>query len=129
MSTIRWIRRNARLIWAVVALVAVPSTFLLANAQGDGWIAIAFALMPDIALLYGMSSSLGKGQLRPDAVPLYNALHSVGGPLVAIMVGLSGPAPEWILVAGIAWLAHVAVDRAIGFGLRDKNGFVRGSRR
>lgn len=128
MTAIRWYRQHTQLFWAIVALIVIPVTFLLARNQGDGWIAIAFAIMPDIGLLYGMSASLEKGQLLPRAVPLYNALHSVGGPVVAILAGLSGPAPDWLLVAGLAWLAHVAVDRAIGYGLRDKNGYVRGSR-
>lgn len=114
------------MIWAAVALVAIPATYFLARERGYGWIAIFFAIMPDIGLLYGMSPSLARGQLHPRAVPLYNALHSVGGPLIAILAGLSGPSPEWLLVAGLAWLSHVAFDRAIGYGLRDKNGYVRG---
>ncbi len=125
MSTLRVVQRHSRLIWAVVAVVLVPFVIWLARDQGHGWIALAFGLMPDIGLLYGMSPSLAKGQLHPRAVPLYNILHSVGGPLVTILAGLSGPAPEWLLIAGLAWLAHVAVDRALGYGLRDKNGYVR----
>jgi uncharacterized membrane protein YfcA len=129
VNSIRWLRSNARLVWAVVAVVAIPVTFLLARERGDGWIAILFAIMPDIGLVYGFSSSLAKGQLHPRAVPLYNALHSAGGPLITLLAGLSGPAPGWILVAGLAWLSHVAFDRAIGYGLRDRNGYIRGAKR
>jgi hypothetical protein len=44
------------------------------------------------------------------------------------MAALSGPAPDWLMVAGLAWLAHVAVDRTIGYGLRDKEGYIRGKK-
>jgi len=32
--------------------------------------------------------------------------------------------PEW-LGAGLAWIAHISVDRSLGFGLRTKEGFQR----
>lgn len=128
MNTLRTIQRHSRLIWVAIAVVLIPLVIWLARDQGHGWIALAFGLMPDISLLYGMSPSLNKGQIHPRAVPLYNILHSAGGPLVTILAGLSGPAPGWMLVAGLAWLAHVAFDRAIGYGLRDKNGYVKGKK-
>jgi len=128
MNAIRWLRRHSRLIWTIIAVVTIPTVIWLARERGDGWIALAFAIMPDIGLVYGISPNLAHGQLNPRAVPLYNALHSAGGPLITILAGLSGPAPDWLLVAGLAWLAHVAFDRAIGYGLRDKNGYVRGRR-
>ena len=33
---------------------------------------------------------------------------------------------RWWLAAGLSWLAHIAVDRVTGFGLRKKDGWPRG---
>ncbi|MGD9711075.1 MAG: DUF4260 family protein [Thermomicrobiales bacterium] len=128
MSYIRLLRQRARFVWAIVAVFTIPAVFWLAKEQGDGWIALLFAIMPDVGLLYGMSPALAKGQLHPRAVRLYNALHSVGGPFIALLVAMSGQAPDWVIVAALAWLSHIAVDRAIGYGLRDKAGYIRGRR-
>jgi Domain of unknown function (DUF4260) len=31
-----------------------------------------------------------------------------------------------LFTGGLAWLAHVALDRALGYGLRGRDGFQRG---
>jgi Domain of unknown function (DUF4260) len=89
------------------------------------WPPVVFGAGPDLALLLGMGSGLARGQLHPRAVPLYNLLHRFWGPLalgvVAVAAGLS---PVW-LVGALAWALHVAVDRAVGYGLRTFDGFQR----
>jgi hypothetical protein len=85
---------------------------------------VAFAIAPDLALLYGAGSALQRGQLHPRAVPVYNAVHRLWVPaiLVAFMVVLQSPG--W-LAGGLAWIAHIAFDRTLGFGLRNPEGFQR----
>jgi hypothetical protein len=93
-------------------------------AGAGSWQIWAFLAGPDVALLAGISAGLQRGQLHPRAVPLYNALHVMYGPvalgIVSIWLG-----PAW-LAAALAWGAHVAMDRAAGYALRDRNGFIRG---
>ncbi len=36
---------------------------------------------------------------------------------------------DWCFVAALAWGAHVTVERALGYKLRDTEGFVRGAPR
>jgi hypothetical protein len=117
------IRTVAGVLAAGLATAAVA---VCVAGPGSGWLAGAFAIAPDLALLAGIDSGLQKGQLAPRAVPLYNALHLAAGPLLllgAIAAGLLSPL--W-LGAAFAWGAHVALDRAVGYGLRGRDGFQRG---
>jgi hypothetical protein len=86
--------------------------------------ALALWLLPDLALLLGFSRELSKnGRLARRAVPLYNAAHALPGPLIVAIAGLV--ASPSLLGLGLIWLSHVAVDRACGYGLRDRHGFQR----
>lgn len=105
------------------ALAGATITTLVAT-DASGWAALGFAVMPDLALLAGMSSGLEKGRLHPRAVPLYNALHSFIGP-VALGTASLALGPTW-LAAALAWGTHIAVDRAVGYGMRTPEGFQRG---
>jgi hypothetical protein len=87
---------------------------------------LAAWLLPDVALLYGMSRELAaQGWLAPRAVPAYNALHSLYGPFALAAAGVvSGGG--LVLGLGLVWGSHVLVDRACGFGLRARDGRQRG---
>jgi hypothetical protein len=113
-----------RLIYALLGLVLAGTAIVEVARNGVGlWQLLVFAAGPDIALFFGMGSNLDRGQLHPRAVPLYNALHRFGGPLLLGVGALWAGAP-W-LVAALAWAAHIAFDRALGYGLRDREGFQR----
>jgi hypothetical protein len=113
--------RTERLAYAGLAATCVAA--IVATGE-SGWLALGVALAPDVALLYGAGPGLAKGQLHPRAVGLYNALHSFAGPVVAAAAAVwLGPA--WTVVA-LAWAAHVAVDRAVGYGPRTAEGFQAG---
>ena len=114
-------------LWAVVAASSLALAIWLGVARHAGiWPIIVFGIMPDIALFAGTGSGLAKGQLHPRAVRLYNALHSLWGPIALALATVGfGWSHVW-LVGAIAWTMHIAVDRAVGYGFRDKNGFQRG---
>jgi hypothetical protein len=111
---------------AVYALL-VPLLLAAVALELDGqWLAAAAGLLgPDIALAFGAGRDLRPGQLHPRAVPLYNALHRLWGPVLLVAAAAAELVPAWTLVAGLAWLAHVAVDRAVGYGLRTPEGLQR----
>jgi hypothetical protein len=46
-------------------------------------------------------------------------------PAILIAVAILLQAPGW-LAGGLAWTAHIAIDRSLGFGLRTAQGFQRG---
>jgi hypothetical protein len=114
-----------RSAWIVISLALVAGTIYLARELGEGWVALGFALMPDLGLLAGLSRNLAKGQLNPRAVPLYNALHMLVGPVVMAILAATGLIGDWGYVAALAWSAHVTVDRALGYRLRTPDGYIR----
>lgn len=118
----RW---RSRVAWGGAAIALLAGTVLQVQDHGGGWLALGFAFMPDLGLLAGMQRDLPKGQLAPRAVPLYNVLHRLPGPLALGALALSGILPQVWLGAALAWSLHIAIDRAVGYGLRGADGFQR----
>lgn len=121
-----------RLAWAALSLALLASAIF--EAVQHGWAAtgviVAFAIMPDLALIGAFAD---RGRLRPDRVRAYNLLHTPWIPLVllaggatlllaALIDGLGGLA---LFLAGLGWLLHIAVDRAAGYGIRLPDGRIR----
>ena len=115
----------SRLAAALGGAAALAAAFLLAGA--DSWQLWTFLVLPDLGLLAGISGGLRPGQLHPRAVPLYNALHVPAGPVLLALLSLA-LGIDW-LAGGLAWLAHIAIDRSLGYRLRTKDGFIRAARR
>jgi uncharacterized protein DUF4260 len=113
----------SRVGWLALGAAALTGAFVLAGA--DAWQTWVFLLLPDVGLVAGTAGGLEQGQLHPRAVPLYNALHVLVGPtllaLASLVIGI-----DWFAGA-LAWTAHIAIDRALGYRLRDKRGFIRAS--
>jgi hypothetical protein len=78
-----------------------------------------------VALVAGAGAGLERGQLHPRAVPLYNALHRFAGPALLAAAALTGLLGAGFLVGALAWAFHVALDRAAGYHLRTRDGFIR----
>jgi hypothetical protein len=116
-----------RLGTAVVAASLIATVALLTIKYGLAWQLPAFALGPDAALLVGAGSRLAAGQLHPRAVRLYNALHSLTGPVALVGLVLASSLPPGWLIGGLVWLAHIVLDRALGYGPRTREGFQRGA--
>lgn len=92
-------------------------------------VVVVFGLFPDVALIGGFAE---KGRLKPERVRLHNTLHVTTLPVATLVVGvvvmlLTGGFQHgfWALaLGGAAWFVHIAVDRALGFGLRDAEGTI-----
>ena len=94
--------------------------------HGTGYWQIAvFGLGPDIALLVGVGAGLARGQLHPRAVVLYNLLHRFWVPVLLAVVAASGLLPIGFFIGALVWAFHIALDRALGYGLRTRDGFQR----
>jgi hypothetical protein len=79
------------------------------------WLFAALILVPDLS----MAGYLAGNRIGAAA---YNAVHVTTGPIVLTVIGLiSGD----LHVLGVAmiWLAHVGIDRALGYGLKYGQGF------
>ena len=113
-------RQPAPRLAAALAGVVLMAAALLVAGPG-AWQIWAFGLGPDAALLIGISRGLERGRLHPRAVPLYNALHRIAGPL-ALGIASIWLGPPW-LAGALAWAAHISADRAAGYGLRTRDGY------
>ncbi|GGU99126.1 MULTISPECIES: DUF4260 family protein [Streptomycetaceae] len=83
------------------------------------WVAL---LAPDTALFYDLANAGPEmGQLSPKAARLYNLLHHPALPAAVITLGVT-TFGQPLVVGGLAWLAHVALDRSFGYGKRLPDG-------
>jgi len=122
--------RAARVGWTAFALFLAAFAIFESAKYGlpTATAALAFLVLPDLTMLIGLRSAgtLKRGQLAPRAVPFYNAMHRAWIQVVLLVtysLGLVDFPP--LFTAGLAWLTHIAIDRAAGYGLRDRDGFQR----
>lgn len=83
---------------------------------GSGWGTFAlFFLAPDLSFAGYLAGP------RAGAIA-YNLAHSLAGPLAVLAMGMLLTAPVAV-TAAIIWLAHIGLDRALGYGLKYGAGF------
>ena len=90
-------------------------TLLYAVWGGSWWIYAIVFLVPDLsfaAYLWGP---------RLGAI-IYNAAHSYMAPMTLMTGGFALASPLVLSIAMI-WLAHIGIDRALGYGLKYNAGF------
>lgn len=132
MSVVRAPARQVvrRVAWAALAVFLLA--FIVLEVVNHGVSALIAALLlliaPDLTMLVGASPEVaGSGKLPPKAVPYYNFAHQPWIPLAVLVVYSVGGLGDWVplFTAGLGWLAHVALDRAFGYGLRERDGSRR----
>lgn len=104
----------------VRAILRFEALLLFASLIGAYWLLhanwivfVVLLLTPDLAMLpYLRGNRIGAWS--------YNALHTVAGPLIlgAGAVFVHGLAPFAVI-----WGAHIAMDRACGYGLKYEDSF------
>jgi hypothetical protein len=121
----RW--KTSRTLWLVVAVAGGACAVVVAMIDHVGWWpVVVFAIAPDLSFIAGFGQSAAPGQLPKKAVPVYNLVHRPLLPIAMMATASVGLVGGWWLAAGLSWLAHIAVDRVTGFGLRKKDGWPRG---
>lgn len=84
--------------------------------QGFGWLLlVVLFLAPDLSFAgYLAGPRIGAW--------FYNALHTTVGPITLAIVGvLAGT--DWCLQLALIWLAHIGLDRFLGYGLKYPTAF------
>lgn len=121
-------------VWAFVTVFAWFEVIKHGYLEGSAidaivltTVAVGAFVLPDLTFLVGVGHPAKKGYLPARAVPYYNAMHRFLPPLLLTLivgVGLAPlePAGLALFVAGLSWMAHVALDRAAGYGLRNPDG-------
>lgn len=90
-------------------------TLLYALWDGSWWVYAILFLAPDLSFTgYLAGPRIGAA--------VYNAAHSYLMPMALMTAGLALPSPLTLSLAMI-WLAHIGIDRALGYGLKYSSGF------
>jgi uncharacterized protein DUF4260 len=93
----------------------VATVYLYAR-YGNGWLLFALLILaPDISMV-GYLAGPGTG------ASVYNVVHTTVLPLGLLLGGVIGSS-ELVLSVALAWLAHIGMDRMMGFGLKRATGF------
>lgn len=89
---------------------------LLYWLNGGSWILFVLLLLaPDLSMLgYLAGSRIGAA--------IYNAFHTYALPVILATYGLLGGSSLAVSMA-LIWLAHIGVDRLLGYGLKYASGF------
>jgi hypothetical protein len=97
---------------AAILLVAMVASYRYHNYP---WMLFIFGLLAvDLSMLgYAVNSRVG--------AIIYNLGHTLIGPLILLALSVTGY-PELDKFATI-WIAHIGLDRAMGLGLKEVDGF------
>lgn len=93
---------------ALAVAAMVITAFALTG--GNWWIFALLILAPDLAMV-----GLALGETT--GARIYNWAHSYTLPIILGAAGYFG-GPLWLLHVALIWAAHIAIDRAIGYGLK-----------
>jgi hypothetical protein len=90
-------------------------TLLYGVWDGSWWIYAILFLAPDLSFAAYLAGP------RIGAI-VYNAAHSYMAPMALMVTGFATGSPLVLSIAMI-WLAHIGIDRALGYGLKYNAGF------
>ena len=95
---------------------AMLSAVLYARTGASWWLFAALWLLPDLSML---------GYLRTPCIGarVYNAFHSYVPPATLALFALLAHSSALLLPIALIWANHIAVDRALGYGLKYAEGF------
>jgi hypothetical protein len=108
--------RLPRRLLHLEGLAVLAAALALYFDAGYGWVLLlALFLAPDLSMV-GYVGGPAVGALT------YNAVHTSVGPIALALVGVLGDAEIATQVA-LVWLAHIGLDRLLGYGLKYPSGF------
>ncbi|RXH13438.1 DUF4260 domain-containing protein [Bradyrhizobium guangzhouense] len=90
-------------------------TVLYATWGGSWWVYALLFLVPDLSFLAYLSDA-------KFGALVYNAAHSYMAPVTLMALGFGLASPLTLSIA-LIWLAHIGIDRALGYGLKYSAGF------
>ena len=105
-----------RLLLHVEGAVLAVGLIAIYRIQGGSWgLFAALILAPDLFMLGYRAGPVWGARV-------YNFGHTYAVPTALALGGVVLPVP-WLTSAALIWLAHIAVDRALGFGLKYPTAF------
>ncbi len=98
-----------------VAMLAAYHHLAALPGSPSWWLFAILLLAPDLSML---------GYLAGPRVgaPAYNAGHTTVAPLLLVLVGVVIWS-QGLMAVAVIWIAHIGMDRALGYGLKYSGGF------
>jgi hypothetical protein len=88
----------------------IAAIVIYAYTQGNGWAFLLLVLTPDLAMIgYKVNTRIGSFS--------YNAVHTSALPLALLVIAWVTGGMTVVHLA-LIWLAHIGIDRALGYGLK-----------
>jgi len=110
------IRLSPRLLLGAEGIVLAGAATAAYWTRDASWVVfLALVLAPDISMLGYL------GGTRVGATT-YNLAHTLVGPALLFAIGLLAATPLAIDI-GLVWVAHIGLDRAVGYGLKYPTAF------
>ena len=105
-----------RILLRLEGLTLLAGMLLLYGVRGESWwLFVLLFLAPDLSFVAYLSDP------RNGAIG-YNAAHSYLVPVALMTAGFALGLPMMLSIAMI-WLAHIGMDRTLGYGLKYARGF------
>ena len=108
MSPVVWQRVESVAVAALVVVGAIELGF------DWWWLFVVFLAFDLSALFYLANTRVGAAS--------YNAVHNYAAPAL-LFVAFIATDVRWLAFVALAWALHVAVDRALGYGLKFDDDF------
>ncbi len=94
--------------------MAIAAIVLYFHEGYPWWLFVALILAPDLSMiLFVAGSTVGAAA--------YNAAHTYALPVALAAIGVIA-GTEVAVQVGLIWLAHIGIDRAVGYGLKYPTG-------
>jgi hypothetical protein len=95
--------------------VFLAATVLYFHGDHPWWLYLVLALAPDLSMVaYAAGARVGAAG--------YDLAHTYALPVALAAIGVVAGADALVAVA-LVWVAHIGLDRAIGYGLKYATGF------
>jgi hypothetical protein len=107
---------GVRILLRLEGLALFAGMTALYAAWGGSWtVYLLLFLVPDLSFLAYLSDA-------KFGALVYNAAHSYMAPVTLMTLGFGFASPLTLSIA-LIWLAHIGIDRALGYGLKYSTGF------
>jgi hypothetical protein len=107
---------GVRILLRLEGLALFAGMTALYAAWGGSWtVYLLLFLVPDLSFLAYLSDA-------KFGALIYNAAHSYMAPVTLLTFGFGFASPLTLSIA-LIWLAHIGIDRALGYGLKYSAGF------
>jgi hypothetical protein len=107
---------GVKILLRLEGLTLFTGMVMLYASWGGSWLVFALLFfVPDLSFLAYLADA------RFGAL-VYNAAHSYMAPVALLTLGFGLASPLTLSIA-LIWLAHIGIDRALGYGLKYSTGF------